>query len=186
MGEMSHDKAPARMHEPRGMVSRPQQIGSDSAEVTTIDARPLGAKPFVIESVKGNSAKDDDPTRLVVRDDAKGKLTVLVNEAIAKWPGFKENMAEIGALVQRPENVAKGMSLYQAYIEVVPNKLVQDTAAKVTAAEKAMTEKLQQRVPKESIRPGSTPVAKASADDSKTDMESVIRASMKSAGLSAA
>jgi hypothetical protein len=78
------------------------------------------------------------------------------------------------------------MSLYEAYSHIVPAELEKEATAKVAAAEKAMTEKLQQRVPKESIRPGSTPVAKASADDSKTDMESVIRASMKSAGLSAA
>jgi len=77
MEETSHDKAPVRMHEPRGLA-RPihPQIGSDSAEVTTIDAKPMNQ--FVIESTKGTRPGDDDPTRLVVRDDnkpAKGDRT---------------------------------------------------------------------------------------------------------------
>jgi hypothetical protein len=191
--------APAAKADPSVPTEEPQpDVLLADGRVTYSQEQALALSKWTAAQIQGKFSTELDKVRAQVQpivdkeknqkefDDAKGKLTVLVNEAIAKWPGFKENMAEIGALVQRPENVAKGMSLYQAYIEVVPNKLVQDTAAKVTAAEKAMTEKLQQRVPKESIRPGSTPVAKASADDSKTDMESVIRASMKSAGLSAA
>ncbi len=68
MEETAHDKAPARMHEPRTRNVPPPKAFNDSAEVTTIDVSP---KPFVIESSKGNRGGDDDPTTLVVRDDQK-------------------------------------------------------------------------------------------------------------------
>ncbi len=70
MEEMSHDKAPVRMHEPRGFRPPPMKLGVDSAEVTTIDAKPM-AEQLVIESRTGARPGDDDPTRLVVRDDQK-------------------------------------------------------------------------------------------------------------------
>jgi len=70
MEELSHDKAPVKMHEPRGFARPHPQVGSDSAEVTTIDAKPM---QFIIESSKGTRPGDDDPTRLVVRDDKPGK-----------------------------------------------------------------------------------------------------------------
>jgi serine/threonine protein kinase len=76
MEEQAHDKAPARMHEPRNRPAPPAPIHSmsDSHEVTTIDSKML-AKPFVIESSKGPRGGDDDPTTMMVRDDkpAKGK-----------------------------------------------------------------------------------------------------------------
>ena len=70
MEELAHDKAPARMHEPR--VSR-AVVGADSAEVTAIDSKMLAKQPFVIESSKAPGTGDDDPTRLVVRDERQGK-----------------------------------------------------------------------------------------------------------------
>jgi serine/threonine protein kinase len=71
MEETAHDKAPARMHEPR--ISKPALgIGADSSEVTAIDSKML-AKPFVIESSKAPRGDDDDPTTLVVREDLKPK-----------------------------------------------------------------------------------------------------------------
>ncbi len=71
MEETPHDKAPSRMHEPRGMKpsSPPPNLG-DSAEVTAIDSKALG-KPFTIESAKKAREEDDDPTMLHVRDDLK-------------------------------------------------------------------------------------------------------------------
>jgi serine/threonine-protein kinase len=80
MEETAHDKAPARMHEPRGgarsFPQPPPAMGTDSSEVTAIDAKALGAQvgaqskqPFVIESSKLRD--DDDPTTLMVRDDLK-------------------------------------------------------------------------------------------------------------------
>jgi len=68
MEETAHDKAPARMHEPRVRHAPPPKAFTESAEVTTIDTAP---KPFVIESSKGVRGGDDDPTRLMVRDDPK-------------------------------------------------------------------------------------------------------------------
>jgi eukaryotic-like serine/threonine-protein kinase len=88
MDEMPHDKAPARMHEPRGAVrpapvsGRPV-IGGDSEETTAITDPP---KPFQIEATKIRPG-DDDPTKLMVRDQAppKGEPTSLGFGA-QKWP----------------------------------------------------------------------------------------------------
>jgi serine/threonine-protein kinase len=73
MEEIVHEKAPARMHEPRTRPSQqpPASFATDSSEVTAIDDKML-AKPFVIESQKGPRGDEDDPTRLVVRDDGRG------------------------------------------------------------------------------------------------------------------
>jgi serine/threonine-protein kinase len=79
MDEMTHDKAPARMHEsrqaPSGSGGRPAPvIGVDTNEMTAIDSKML-AKPreVVVESTKKRIG-DDDPTTLHVRgDEAKTK-----------------------------------------------------------------------------------------------------------------
>jgi serine/threonine-protein kinase len=74
MEELSHDKAPPRMHEPRGAARIP---ASDTNEVTAIDSKIMGQQPFVIES-KTARVGDDDPTMLVVRDELpnmKGQAT---------------------------------------------------------------------------------------------------------------
>jgi serine/threonine-protein kinase len=64
MEEIPHDKAPARMHEPpRG--ARPVSAFSQSQEVTAIDPVPAA----VIEGTK-KRVGDDDPTLMMVRDDA--------------------------------------------------------------------------------------------------------------------
>jgi serine/threonine-protein kinase len=85
MEETAHDKAPARMHEPRIRQAPPPKAAfNDSAEVTTIDTAPksfIGAQapnPFIIESVKGPRAGEDDPTRLMARDDHKPHKPVTV------------------------------------------------------------------------------------------------------------
>ena len=85
MDEISHDKAPLRMHEPRGGNNRPTipaPIGNnpnaplnlgDSQEMTAINAKPpQKGGGFVIESSKGRPG-DDDPTRLMVREEGKAK-----------------------------------------------------------------------------------------------------------------
>src|SRR5215470_11625692 len=77
MEELSHDKAPPRMHEPRGVVRQPM-IPTDTNEVTAIDSKIMGQHPFVIESGKTARVGDDDPTMLVVRDELpnmKGSTT---------------------------------------------------------------------------------------------------------------
>ena len=91
MEETAHDKAPVRMHDPRGVSARPRptplSMGA-ADERTTLDGRVLkpqapvpaaaakpqgGPKPFVIEAAKGRIG-DDDPTMLHVRgDEAKAK-----------------------------------------------------------------------------------------------------------------
>ena len=61
MEETSHDKAPVRMHEPRGGVRPPPNTLGDTVE------QPA----FQIESTKKLREDDDDPTMLHVRDDLK-------------------------------------------------------------------------------------------------------------------
>jgi len=70
MEETSHDKAPVRMHEPRGAKPIAPILPNDSQELTAIDDKTLG-KPFQIESTKKSREEDDDPTMLHVRDDLK-------------------------------------------------------------------------------------------------------------------
>jgi serine/threonine protein kinase len=71
MDEVSHDKAPVRMHEPRGMArsSAPYSLG-DSSEMVTVNNVPK--QSFVIESSRGRPG-DDDPTKLMVREEGKSK-----------------------------------------------------------------------------------------------------------------
>jgi hypothetical protein len=83
MDEMPHDKAPLRMHEPRGGNNRatvpagmnnpnaPLNLG-DSQEMTAINAKPPQKGGYVIEGSKARPG-DDDPTKLMVREEAKGK-----------------------------------------------------------------------------------------------------------------
>ncbi len=79
MEETSHDKAPARMHEPRNIVPSPPKIpmGTDSDEMTALDDKMLKKpKQLVVESVK-KRVGDDDPTMLHQRAEkpAKGDAT---------------------------------------------------------------------------------------------------------------
>jgi serine/threonine protein kinase len=77
MDETSHERAPARMHEPRG-IARPSPMllprvsPGDSAEVTAIDSPPTPT--LNIESSRPPRGTEDDPTKLMVRDEARGKL----------------------------------------------------------------------------------------------------------------
>ena len=71
MDEMSHDKAPVRFHEPRGGARSAPSSHNDSREVTAVNDKPAKGA-FVIESTKGRPG-DDDPTKLMVRDDVKPK-----------------------------------------------------------------------------------------------------------------
>ncbi len=116
---------------------------------------------------------------------ATERMTKKIAHAEANWEGFKEHAPAIGAYIRQPENIARGVSLEEAYIAVVPGALAKAKAEAAATAKVEATKTLQQRVPKESIRPGSTAVAKAAKEDSTTDMEAIIRASMKSANLSA-
>jgi serine/threonine-protein kinase len=76
MDELTHDKAPARMHEARGMA-RPSPASLpvatafvDTAENTAIDDKiAQKAQALVVESKKKRPG-DDDPTTLMVREDA--------------------------------------------------------------------------------------------------------------------
>jgi eukaryotic-like serine/threonine-protein kinase len=80
MDEMPHDRAPARMHEGRGAIARPSPpapppapVIEEPTDVTTQPSMPLsGPKPMVIEPSK-RRAGDDDPTTLMVREEAKAK-----------------------------------------------------------------------------------------------------------------
>lgn len=107
MDETPHDKAPPRMHEPRGGVppvvrrDLPPAMG-DSSEVTAISDMPkfepvkVAATPkggLVIESTKGRPG-DDDPTKLMVREEGKG----------ARPEGTKQGVAPSGGHRAPPES----------------------------------------------------------------------------------
>ncbi len=99
MDETPHDKAPLRMHEPRGLARPsppapalavtpigptgsplpPVNLGSfgDTNETTAIDDKiPAKAQALkqqqalIVESSKGRRGEDDDPTTLMVREEA--------------------------------------------------------------------------------------------------------------------
>lgn len=118
--------------------------------------------------------------------EATGRLEKLIAKASAEWPGFKENAAAIGAEIRKPENIAAGMSLHEAYIKVVPAQLAKQQATAQAEADKKAVEKLQQRVPKETIRPGSPAAVKTAEKEGPVDLESIIKASIRNAGLTAA
>lgn len=109
------------------------------------------------------------------------RQTKLIAQAEKDLPGFTENKAKIGELMRRPESIQAGMSIYEAYARIVPSQIEAAKAAAVTAAEKKAVESLQQRVPKETVRPGSVPVVKADKEPESTgvDMEAIIRRSIK-------
>jgi len=92
MEETAHDKAPARMHEPRGGAKVAPIMANESGEVTAIDTKTLG-KPFVIESTTKARDADDDPTMLHVRDDAKAKADTTVKSG----PGASTRSGKSGA-----------------------------------------------------------------------------------------
>jgi serine/threonine protein kinase len=90
MDEISHDKAPVRMHEPRGSNNRPAPMNmGDSQELTAVSEQP--PKPFTIESSKAPRSGDDDPTKLMVREEGKG----------AKPDGTKQGVGP-----EKPDSVA--------------------------------------------------------------------------------
>jgi eukaryotic-like serine/threonine-protein kinase len=67
MDEMSHDKAPARMHEARGSLARASASSFDEAEAPRTEKSPA---PVIISSTKRRGS-EDDPTKIVVRDEIK-------------------------------------------------------------------------------------------------------------------
>jgi serine/threonine-protein kinase len=72
MDEIAHDKAPARMHEPKAGTPRPISAFSESQQLTAVDPLPAGVKhapsePMVVESGK-KRVGDDDPTLMMVRE----------------------------------------------------------------------------------------------------------------------
>jgi serine/threonine-protein kinase len=77
MDEMPHDKAPARMHEPRGAVRPPpmaaRALGGDSEELTAVNDNPPKAPALQISASRGRPGGDDDPTKLMVREEARPK-----------------------------------------------------------------------------------------------------------------
>ena len=78
MDEVPHDKAPARMHEPRGQVVRPPLSSlNDTSEVTEIDDKmavsiKVPSKAVVVAAAP-DRVRDDDPTQLMIRDESKPK-----------------------------------------------------------------------------------------------------------------
>jgi serine/threonine-protein kinase len=76
MDEVPHDKAPVRMHEPRG-IARPSPSISypalgDSQEVTAINDNPPKPSQLVVAATRGRPG-DDDPTKLMIREEGSIK-----------------------------------------------------------------------------------------------------------------
>jgi len=116
MEEMSHDTAPARMHEPRNIAPK-IPIGTDSDELTALDDKMLKKpKPLVVESAKKGRVGDDDPTMLHVRDDkpAKGDATWHGVGSPGKTPSpvltREDKQGASGARAQQAEGVADVVS----------------------------------------------------------------------------
>ncbi len=105
MEETSHDKAPVRMHEARVRNAPPPKPFGDTNEVTTIDTAP---KPFVIESSKGVCGGDDDPTRLMVRDDQKPHKPITVPGVGGKTP-MPERVEKRSGAQQPAERPERGL-----------------------------------------------------------------------------
>ena len=105
MDETPHDKAPVRMHEPRGGASSPRNTPltlGDSQEMTAINAGShKNNNAFVIESSKGRPG-DDDPTKLMVREEAKGKL-----DATARGVGLGSRATPVSGGRNAIESVAE-------------------------------------------------------------------------------
>jgi hypothetical protein len=105
MDEVTHDKAPVRMHEPRGIarpspasIPAPSMFG-DSQELTAIDDKiAQKAKQLVVESIKNKRGGDDDPTTLMVREDqakaAKADVTSRGVGASGKQPAQPDRKSE--------------------------------------------------------------------------------------------
>jgi serine/threonine-protein kinase len=100
MDEMTHDKAPVRMHEARGVAPAPRATPTptgfgDSDALTAIDSRMAEKAGAVAKQqlvVEGSTRRvgDDDPTVLMVREDvAKAKMDTTARGVggVSKTPG---------------------------------------------------------------------------------------------------
>jgi serine/threonine-protein kinase len=118
MEEMPHDKAPARMHDPRPSLRSQSRIpvGTDSNEVTAIDDNLLGKQPIVVQGGKKRIG-DDDPTMLHVRDDKPGKSESAGRGAAAP-PAAKTGEKKSGARVAEPPPAAAAGSRVPVWIAV--------------------------------------------------------------------
>ena len=130
MDEVPHDKAPARMHEPRGVRASAQQpaiqhpppslpVASafiDHAETTAIDNQIAAkAQQLVVESTRRRPG-DDDPTTIVVRDGAASKA-----KGDPTRQGIGQVMKTPGAALPLPSPAPTEP------VPVVPASVAQDT-----------------------------------------------------------
>ncbi|HSD89864.1 MAG TPA: serine/threonine-protein kinase [Kofleriaceae bacterium] len=111
MDELPHDKAPARMHEPRGGVRAtpppaslsPLTLG-DSQELTAISDKPPKPKAtpaMLIESTKKARPGDDDPTKLMVREEQKGKSDATM-QGVGPGAGYRGPAEDIKSAPRAP------------------------------------------------------------------------------------
>jgi serine/threonine-protein kinase len=120
MEEVPHDKAPARMHEPKGGMPRPISGFSESQELTAIDPIPPAVKqaPLVVEGGK-KRVGDDDPTLMMVREnDANGPhgAPTVKGSGPQKPPAVKDTIEDSKAKAEatvksRATSEKKGMPL---------------------------------------------------------------------------
>jgi serine/threonine-protein kinase len=112
MEEVAHDKAPARMHEPKGGMPRPISGFSESQELTAIDPIPAAVKqaPLVVEGGK-KRVGDDDPTLMMVREnETKGQqgAPTVKGSGPQKAPIGKDTIEDKVLVEPKAESTIKG------------------------------------------------------------------------------
>jgi eukaryotic-like serine/threonine-protein kinase len=101
MDETPHDKAPVRMHEPRnvrGFAPPPQTLPpinkeafSDTNETTAIDDKiPAKAAALKIESSKKQRGEEEDPTTVMVREQAVAQIKKSKADATSRGVGSSD------------------------------------------------------------------------------------------------
>jgi serine/threonine-protein kinase len=118
MDETPHDKAPVRMHEPRGAVRAyvpPVNVASfaDTNETTAIDdkipakAQAMKQQQLIVESSKGRRGEDDDPTTLMVREEAAAKAKAKI-DATSRGVVAAEKTPTPVKLAPPPDTIPEG------------------------------------------------------------------------------
>jgi hypothetical protein len=140
-----------------------------------------------IEALRKDVAPIVDQRRAIEQLEAKkNELRPRLHQAIETWPGMKKYYSAFQEGIRQPENSQVGLEDgYRMFVVPLLAKEMADAEARVTAAKAeghaAALKDVEQRIPKDSLRPVATARVGADATNGSFDMESVIRNSL--AGL---
>jgi hypothetical protein len=140
-----------------------------------------------IEALRKDVAPIVDQRRAIEQLEAKkNELLPRLRQAIETWPGMKKYYQAFQEGIRQPENSQVGLEDgYRMFVVPLLAKEMADAEARVTAAKAeghaAALKDVEQRIPKDSLRPVATARVGADATNGSFDMESVIRNSL--AGL---